>query len=342
MNPGTHEVFEGTGELYIGDMVDDYDLMHELALLLDINRDWRHLADYFGVSHQNFLELQSTRRESPTNSLLQWLCVHYPDMTVDRFINALKEIGLLEVWRTLEDILKGTGELYIRDMVQNLDLMDELAFLLDVEDWRHLADYFGVPSDVSLRLTVHADTPRESPTQLLLELLTTFRPGTTVEHFRNALMDIRRMDVLRTLDNYIMRHQVSVGEPLFDLQRLEQDAEREKNGRDLLADIKEIALHKGFKVSNNPGSGNCMFHALSEQLEIVKGVKVSHEKLRKKLVQFLEENSVLSDGTELFEFVSGYSSWADYLSDMKKKRHMGRPSDTLGCSKLLCNRRSCD
>ena len=86
-------------------MVDDYDLMYELALLLD-NRDWRHLADYFGVPHQNFLELQSTRRESPTNSLLQWLYVHYPDMTADRFINALKEIGRLDVWRTL--ILKGT------------------------------------------------------------------------------------------------------------------------------------------------------------------------------------------------------------------------------------------
>lgn len=96
----------------------------------------------------------------------------------------------------------------------------------------------------------------------------------------------------------LLHHVVSVGELLVDLQRLEQDAEREKNGRDLLADIKEIALHKGFKVSNNPGSGNCMFHALSEQLEIVKGVKVSHEKLRKKLVQFLEENSVLVSSSE--------------------------------------------
>ena len=107
-------------------------------------------------------------------------------------------------------------------MVQNLDLMDELAFLLDVEDWRLLADYFGVPSDVSLRLTVHADTPRESPTQLLLEFLKTSRPGTTVEHFRNALMDIRRMDVLRTLDNYIMRHQGT----LVTLQTLHSDANK--------------------------------------------------------------------------------------------------------------------
>ena len=96
----------------------------------------------------------------------------------------------------------------------------------------------------------------------------------------------------------LLYHVVSVGEPLFDLQRMGQDAERETNGRDLLADIKEIALQKGFKISDNPGSGNCMFHALSEQLEIVKGVKVSHEKLRKNLVQFLEENSVLVSSSE--------------------------------------------
>lgn len=56
-------------------------------------------------------------------------------------------------------------------MVQNLALMDELALLLDIGDWRHLADYFDVPSDVSYSLTVRADTLRESPTQSLLEFL---------------------------------------------------------------------------------------------------------------------------------------------------------------------------
>ena len=36
-----------------------------------------------------------------------------------------------------------------------------------------------------------------------------------------------------------------------------------------------------------------MFHALSEQLEIVKGIKIQHGQLRQSLVQYLRENPKL-------------------------------------------------
>ena len=43
-------------------------------------------------------------------------------------------------------------------------------------------------------------------------------------------------------------------------------------------------------VSDNGGEGNCLFHALSEQLETVKKIKISHDELRKTLVQYLKKN----------------------------------------------------
>ena len=52
-------------------------------------------------------------------------------------------------------------------------------------------------------------------------------------------------------------------------------------------DLQKIASDKGFIICDNPGSGNCMFHALSEQLQSVKGIQISETELRKKLVEFL-------------------------------------------------------
>ena len=61
----------------------------------------------------------------------------------------------------------------------------------------------------------------------------------------------------------------------------------------LSARLERIASDKGFVISDNEGSGNCMFHALSEQLNLVKGITISHEKLRHSTVQYLRKNPKL-------------------------------------------------
>ena len=62
---------------------------------------------------------------------------------------------------------------------------------------------------------------------------------------------------------------------------------------DLLEELEKIALDKGFVISDNEGSGNCMFYALSEQLNVVKGIKISHGELRQSIVQYLRKNPKL-------------------------------------------------
>ena len=74
------------------------------------------------------------------------------------------------------------------------------------------------------------------------------------------------------------------------LQNLQCDAEQVSKKTNLPSDLRTIAANKGFFVSDNQGSGNCLFHALSEQLQSVKGIQISHKELRKTLVQFLDEN----------------------------------------------------
>ena len=75
------------------------------------------------------------------------------------------------------------------------------------------------------------------------------------------------------------------------MQRLHVDNVISKDA--LSARLERIASDKGFVISDNGGSGNCMFHALSEQLNLVKGMTISHEKLRHSIVQYLRKNPKL-------------------------------------------------
>ena len=78
---------------------------------------------------------------------------------------------------------------------------------------------------------------------------------------------------------------------LPSLQNLQCDADQVHNKTTLPSDLRTVAAKKGFLVSDNQASGNCLFYALSEQLKSVKGIQISHKELRNTLVQFLKENA---------------------------------------------------
>ena len=80
---------------------------------------------------------------------------------------------------------------------------------------------------------------------------------------------------------------------LQNLQRMQLCARSVNDNTTLTEKLATIASDKGFRISDNQGSGNCMFHALSEQLETVKGIKIEHGHLRQSLVQYLRENPKL-------------------------------------------------
>ena len=79
----------------------------------------------------------------------------------------------------------------------------------------------------------------------------------------------------------------------MNLQQMQCDVSKVNSNADLSAELEKIASDKGFVISDNEGSGNCMFHALSEQLNLVKGIKISHGELRQSIVQYLRNNPKL-------------------------------------------------
>ena len=70
-------------------------------------------------------------------------------------------------------------------------------------------------------------------------------------------------------------------------------ASKINSNTNLTEELTKIASDKGFRISDNQGSGNCMFHALSEKLETVKGIKIENGQLRQSLIQYLRENPKL-------------------------------------------------
>ena len=90
----------------------------------------------------------------------------------------------------------------------------------------------------------------------------------------------------------------------MNLQQMQCDVNKVSSNTDLLAELEKIASDKGFVISDNEGSGNCMFYALSEQLNFVKGIKISHGELRQSIVQYLRKNPKL---VSLVFFCHAYS-----------------------------------
>ena len=87
---------------------------------------------------------------------------------------------------------------------------------------------------------------------------------------------MKTLHVLGSLDRIIQ-----------ELQQMQLNASKVKRRTDLSLGLRNIASDRGFRISDNQGLGNCMFYALSEQLEIVRGIKIPHGELRKILVQYL-------------------------------------------------------
>ena len=94
-----------------------------------------------------------------------------------------------------------------------------------------------------------------------------------------------------------------------DLRQMRQEAWEETGKTELSENLKRMALENGLVISDNQGKGNCMFFALSEQLDHVKGIKLSHSQLRGTIVQYLKDNPTL---VSLFVLVT-YSVFSVFL-----------------------------
>ena len=77
---------------------------------------------------------------------------------------------------------------------------------------------------------------------------------------------------------------------LSDLVQLHLENDKE---RCLISNLAKKAAIEGFIIQDNDGGGNCMFQALSRQLEIKLGFPISHGDLRNEIVEYLKNNRKL-------------------------------------------------
>lgn len=60
-----------------------------------------------------------------------------------------------------------------------------------------------------------------------------------------------------------------------------------------ISNLAKKAATEGFVIQDNDGGGNCMFHALSRQLEIILGLQIFHGDLRNEIVEYLKNHRKL-------------------------------------------------
>ena len=119
-----------------------------------------------------------------------------------------------------------------------------------------------------------------------------------------------------------------LGQMFRNLQEIQCDVRKTNSNTELSAELEKIASSKGFVISDNEGSGNCMFYALSEQLNLVKGIKISHGELRQSIVQYLRKNPKLVSLVFYF-FVSGWNNYLYY--DLCFGKICSKQSDSSIC-----------
>ena len=77
------------------------------------------------------------------------------------------------------------------------------------------------------------------------------------------------------------------------LQAMHHDADNCTKKADLSQGLQMNASKKGLYIVGNEGKGNCMFHALCDQLKFKKEIVITHQELRKKLVEYLRQHPSL-------------------------------------------------
>ena len=102
---------------------------------------------------------------------------------------------------------------------------------------------------------------------------------------------------------------------VMKLHRVMVFQKSQKSGLEML---QRNALLHGLELdSDNAGGGNCLFLAISQQLEKIFGTVRSHQDIRKDLVTFMSENPTLGS-VHLPSSVSNYPTWHAYLDALRQ------------------------
>ena len=95
------------------------------------------------------------------------------------------------------------------------------------------------------------------------------------------------------MKQFIVFELIAAIKAFHKLQEMHRDAGKLPKKAGLFNDLKMIASNKGFEIVGNDGEGNCMFHALCDQLKYKKHLEISHRQLRKELVKYLQEHPTM-------------------------------------------------
>lgn len=280
--------------------------------------NWKSLATQFEIP-QKITEQFGMRGSGPTGAL-------FLHVQTDENLRHLTMGQLFEHFRVMQRndlvaLLKKLGfeekdSRFVRDeVVDGSEILADIGERLNkeiraVKNWRHLAFRLKIPPEVYGAFDTSKATAK-SPTKMMFEWLARWKPDLSTDDLVMGLKEIDRFDVVD-----LVTKETSFAKQAFSkLQAMHHDADNCTKKADLSQGLQMNASKKGLHIVGNEGKGNCMFHALCDQLKFKKEIVITHQELRKKLVEYLRQHPSLSDGTELAGFITN-PSWTNYLQKM--------------------------
>lgn len=189
------------------------DVIGEMAFLLDMQKvglkNWSKLAAELGISRKVFKTFGTNNSTNPTQTLFELLTIKFPWLTIQELVGHLEDMERHDVANAVRSSKKVSEDSLVKALMDDLHVMDTVCELLNrkhrtnkVLGWRHLGNNLKIDKETLDDLS----PPEEdfvSPTEAMINHLSSSKPWLTIGGFILALHAIDRDDVFTVFDGYL-------------------------------------------------------------------------------------------------------------------------------------------
>ncbi|XP_027043735.1 uncharacterized protein LOC113671684 isoform X1 [Pocillopora damicornis] len=214
---------------------------------------WKHLAEYFHISEQEYQRFEFQPVFSPTELLFEYLQTADPDVTIGCLKVGLRKIERLDVIDLLVqhekcDPLALNDETLVSSLFDtDPDIIGELAYLLDIQKsgvkkWSDLAPKLNIPRRI---FRMFENCTAGNPTEKVFEIVKVQSPKLTIGELINHLKALKRHDVIKAIKKSTKVTEISV------IKELVADVEVMEEVCDLLNQINRTTTVSGLRNLGN-------------------------------------------------------------------------------------------
>jgi len=179
---------------------DQAETFESICLQLDHYKKWKALGQTMDIPHETLQQISTS--SSCAKTVLNIIEKRKPELTVKEMKTALEDMQRQDVCVVVNKLSEDST---ITSLLEDLDLLDNVAILLDKEtpglkNWLHFARRLGISRNECDELKPKGIP---SPTKKLMEYIVQVNPDLTLKQLIQTLIKMKRLDVVNALRKFI-------------------------------------------------------------------------------------------------------------------------------------------